>query len=234
MLKVYELHKLIESRTYEKVISILIVLYVLTLIVFSYPSLQGTHVNQIIIVTFGIIFTLEYLLKIFVSLVTKESLKWMTSFLGIIDLVAVLSFLLSLYFPYNFMFLRVLRVLKVLPVNQENPVSKSLSRLIEVIHTKKYDLMASFFLLTVFLVIASCAVFCFENEIQPDKFKSIPHSMWWAIITMTTVGYGDIYPVTPLGKLVGGLFSVIGFGFVALPAAIISTGYINFKGQNSD
>ena len=82
-------------------------------------------------------------------------------------------------------------------------------------------------------MIASCAIYCFEYPAQPEKFSSILHSFWWAIITMTTVGYGDVYPVTHGGKLVASLFAVIGFGFVALPAAIISTGYIKMRSSHT-
>jgi hypothetical protein len=77
--------------------------------------------------------------------------------------------------------------------------------------------MASFIILSVLVLIASCAIYCFENDAQPEKFASIIHSFWCAVITMTTVGYGDIYPVTVGGKIIASLFSAIGFGFIALP-----------------
>lgn len=195
----------------------------------SLPSFDNSNMKKAILIGFGILFTLEYLLKIGVTLAHKGTFQWTRSFFGLIDLIAILSFCLSFFFPYNFLFLRILRILKVLPINRNNHVSKSLDIILKVIEEKRHDLLASFILLSVLLVIASCAIYCFENGAQPEKFSSILHSIWWAIITMTTVGYGDIYPVTLGGKVTASFFAVIGFGFVALPAGIISTGYMKMR-----
>ena len=227
MLKIYQI--LFKSKRYEKALSVIILIYTFSLITFSLPEFESTHTKKAVLVSFGILFTLEYLLKIAVCAISKNNFKWTRSFFGLVDLTAILSFCLSFIFHYNFLFLRILRILKVLPIKGDNHVSKSLDTILKVIAKKRHDLLASFILLSVLLVIASCAIYCFENEAQPEKFSSILHSTWWAIITMTTVGFGDIYPITLMGKIIASFFAVIGFGFVALPAAIISTGYIKMR-----
>lgn len=218
-----------DNELYEKLSSLIVLIYAFCLIFLSFPAFEKALVKEYTLIGFGIFFTLEYVVKFALCIFGKKSLKWTGSFYGIIDFIAIVSFCLSFVFHYNFLFLRILRIIKVLPVNKNNAISKSLDALVLVIKKRRYDLGASFVLLSVLLVIASCAVYCFEYPEQPEKFSSIVHSFWWAIITMTTVGYGDIYPITLGGKIVASLFAVIGFGFVALPAAIISSGYIQMR-----
>lgn len=231
MLKLYKIF--FKNERYEKVLSIIILIYALSIMILSLPRFDDSYVKKAVLISFGILFTLEYLLKLLATQINKKNFQWTLSFFGLIDLVAILSFCLSFFFHYNFLFLRILRILKVLPINRDNHVSKSLDIILKVIEEKRHDLLASFILLSVLLVIASCAIYCFENGAQPEKFSSIPHSTWWAIITMTTVGYGDIYPITFGGKIIASLFAVIGFGFVALPAGIISTGYIKMRSSHA-
>lgn len=218
-----------EKEIYQKVLALFIGAYAICLVFLSLPVYADTKLKFIILIIFGSLFSLEYLAKILVSVIRRKNIKWTGSFLGIVDLIAILSFLLSFFLHYNFLFLRILRVVRVFSIFKDNPVSQSVNALTKVINKKKYDLMASFIILSVLVLIASCAIYCFENDAQPEKFASIIHSFWWAVITMTTVGYGDIYPVTVGGKIIASLFSAIGFGFIALPAAIISTGYIKLR-----
>ena len=218
-----------EKENYQKLLALFIGIYAICLIALSLPVYANTKLKYITLLIFGGLFSLEYLAKVVVSVIRGINLKWTGSFLAIVDLIAILSFLLSFFFHYNFLFLRILRVVRVFSIFRDNPVSQSIDALTKVINKKKYDLMASFIILSVLVLIASCAIYCFENTAQPEKFASIIHSFWWAVITMTTVGYGDIYPVTVGGKIIASLFSAIGFGFIALPAAIISTGYLKMR-----
>ena len=218
-----------EKKPYQKIMAIIISIYVIFLVLLSFPEYSKSSYKSIILTAFGIIFILEYIIKIAVTLYFKKPLKWTLEFYSIIDLLAIVSFSLSFLIHYNFLFLRVLRVIRIFAAFENNRVSRAINTLTEVIQKKRYDLIASFIVLSVLLLIASCAIYCFENEAQPDKFSSIFHSFWWAIITMTTVGYGDIYPITVGGKVIASVFALIGFGFITLPAAIISTGYLNMR-----
>ena len=96
----------------------------------------------------------------------------------------------------------------------------------EVLVKKKEDIIVAFGILLMVLVIASSCMYYAEHEAQPEKFASIPHAMWWGIITLATIGYGDIYPITPLGQVIGGVVVVIGIGVFALPTAILASGFI--------
>ena len=207
----------------------IITMYVILLVFLSFPEHSQSSYKDMILSAFGIIFLLEYFIKIAFTLYFKKPLKWILEFYSIIDLIAIVSFSLSFLIHYNFLFLRVLRVIRIFAAFENNRVSRAINTLTEVIQKKRYDLIASFIVLSVLLLIASCAIYCFENEAQPEKFSSILHSFWWAIITMTTVGYGDIYPITAGGKVIASVFALIGFGFITLPAAIISTGYLNMR-----
>ncbi|MCM8527026.1 MAG: ion transporter [Lentisphaeraceae bacterium] len=222
-----------EKGLYQKIVALVIACYVIFLILLSFPEYSESDEKKFILAAFGIIFILEYLSKVAVTLYCGKSLKWTLGFYSVVDLIAILSFSFSYFFHYNFLFLRILRVIRILTVFKNNPVSRALKTLTVVINRKKYDLMASFTILLILLLVASCAIFCFENDAQPQKFSSIIHSFWWAVITMTTVGYGDIYPITAAGKITAAVFALIGFGFITLPAAIISTGYLNMRNEDS-
>jgi len=103
--------------------------------------------------------------------------------------------------------------------------SKAMRTLGRVIITKRESLFSALFTVFSLLMISSSLIYYVEHDAQPDRFPNIPASMWWAIITLTTVGYGDIYPVTPLGKILGGGIAMLGLGLVALPAGIIASGF---------
>ena len=95
-----------------------------------------------------------------------------------------------------------------------------------MIRTKKEELILSVLMVLVLVLISACVMYALENEAQPDAFSSIPATLWWAVITLTTVGYGDIYPVTVAGKFVAAMISLLGVGLIAMPAAIIAAGFI--------
>lgn len=96
-----------------------------------------------------------------------------------------------------------------------------------VIVKKKEELVVSFILTGFLLIVASTFMYYVENNVQPDKFSSIPETMWWGIITVTTVGYGDVYPITPMGRFLGGIIAIIGIGLFALPTGILAAGFSN-------
>ena len=141
--------------------------------------------------------------------------------MALIDLFAILPFYLSFFFTIDLRFLRVLRLLRVLKLTR---YSSAMSMLLDVLRRESNTFFASFFLLLVLLILAASGAYIVEHGAQPEKFGSIPHAMWWAIITLTSVCYGDVSPITPIGKLFGSLVSVIGVGIAALPAGILASG----------
>jgi len=179
--------------------------------------------------TFISIFNFEYILR---YLVAERKTKFVFSFWGIIDLLAILPFyLVSLGFTYNFIMLRAFRLLRLVRILKLGRYSKSLSRMTLAIKIARYDLLLALATTAIMLLVASFGIYQFENPAQPDKFSSVFESLWWALATLTTVGYGDIYPITLGGRIFTGVILMIGLGIVALPAGIIASSLTEARKQ---
>jgi voltage-gated potassium channel len=152
----------------------------------------------------------------------RARLRYATSFVGAVDLLAVLPVLAALVVPVPVDALRLLRLLRVLKLVRYTP---ALSLFATVIRNESRSLLATLLVVAVLLVLESAVMYVLEREAQPKVFASIPHAMWWAMVTIATVGYGDMFPVTPGGKLFGGAVMVIGIALFAVPAGILATGF---------
>jgi voltage-gated potassium channel len=148
--------------------------------------------------------------------------RYMTSFVGLVDLLAVLPALLALVVPIPVDALRLLRVARLLKLARYTP---ALNLFAAVIRNESRPLMATLLVVAVLLVLEATIMYTLEREAQPKVFASIPHAMWWAIVTIATVGYGDMFPITPAGKVFGGMVMVIGIAVFAVPAGILATGF---------
>jgi voltage-gated potassium channel len=151
-------------------------------------------------------------------------LKYASTPLVIIDLLAILPFYLKIIFPY-ISFLKETDILRLLRLLKLIRYSESLQAILQVIRTKKDELLMTLVTVFILLIFASSVMFFAERDAQPESFQSIPAAMWWGVVTLTTVGYGDVYPVTPIGKLFGAGLAFIGIGLFALPAGIIASGF---------
>ncbi len=179
-----------------------------------------------------VIFTLEYLLRIWSC--TTESryshpvfgrLRFAFTPLLIIDFLALLPFFLPFLGLED---LRTLRALRLLAwAARLGRYFEGIRTLGKVLQSKALDLATVVIVLAVMLVLASSMMYYAEHLAQPDDFGSIPEAMWWSIITLTTVGYGDVSPVTPLGKVMAGIIAVMGIGMFALPAGILGSGFLD-------
>ena len=178
------------------------------------------------------IFLIEYIMRVWVSIEQNSSkkklskvvvrLKYMTTWPAIIDLLAVLSGLLPMIFEIDLRILRALRMLRLLKFSR---YFKVMNLLLGVLKEERQSFLAAMFLLTIAMLIASTGIYIFEKDAQPDKFGSIPEAMWLAVATLTTVGYGDVTPITAMGKIFGALITIIGIGTVALPSGILASGF---------
>jgi len=180
-----------------------------------------------------VVFTFEYLLRLWSCTANPKyqrpisgRLKLIFSPLALIDLIAIVPFYLPLLVPVDLLFLRALRLLRIFRIAKIGRYSESLHLFGRVFKSRRTELGLSFFLILILLVISSSLLFLFEEKAQPEVFKSIPDAMWWGVVTLTTVGYGDIYPVTPVGKIFSSFISILGIAFFALPAGILSAGFI--------
>lgn len=178
------------------------------------------------------VFTIEYLLRLWVATYNPKFSKPVTGRIrfaltpmAIIDLIAILPAYLPLFFAFDLRIVRILRLFRLFRLLKMNRYVEALDRLDDVIWSKRQELLTITLAVATLLLFASSFIYVFENEAQPDKFPSIPAAMWWGIATLTTVGYGDVYPVTPLGKLLAGLIAFLGVGIFALPAGILASGF---------
>ena len=176
-----------------------------------------------------VVFLVEYILRIWVCVEEKiknnkliTRLKYASTWPAIIDLLAVLSGLLPMIFEVDLRILRALRMLRLLKFSR---YFKVMNLLLGVLKEEKQSFLAAMFLLTIAMLIASTGIYIFEKDAQPEKFSSIPEAMWWAIATLTTIGYGDVTPVTGMGKFFGAIIAIIGIGVVALPSGILASGF---------
>jgi voltage-gated potassium channel len=176
-----------------------------------------------------ICFTIEYLARVWVSDLHvhyprnrpwRARLRYMGTPYAIIDLVAILPFYLGLY--WDMRFLRIFRLIRLLKLFRYSPALATLGR---VLHAERRALIASGLIMMGLMVFAATIMYYLEHEAQPEVFSSIPHAMWWAAITLTTVGYGDMVPVTTAGRMFGGAVAVMGLGMFALPVGIIASGF---------
>ena len=179
--------------------------------------------------TFSVlIFSIEYGLRVWVSIedpryagLSHPRWRYATSMMALVDLLAILPFFLGLFFKLDLRFLRVLRLLRVFKLTR---YSSAMNLLLDVFRDEASSLFAGFFILFVLLVLAASGAYLVEHTAQPEKFGSIPAAMWWAVATLTTVGYGDVTPITAGGKVFGALVTVLGVGMAALPAGILASG----------
>ncbi|WP_299200771.1 ion transporter [uncultured Amphritea sp.] len=178
-----------------------------------------------------IIFTIEYVARVWSCVEDGESnhkhpfwgrLRYMLTPLALIDLIVILPFYLSMMLVVDLRFMRVLRLLRVFKLTR---YSSSMSLLLQVLQREARSIGAALFVLFMLIIMASSLIYYAEHRAQPEFFGSIPASMWWAIVTMTTVGYGDVIPVTVMGKVMASIISIMSLGIVALPAGLLASGF---------
>ena len=180
------------------------------------------------------IFTVEYLLRIWSApehqdlsgeTGSQKRKAYIFSFTGVIDLLAILPYLLQLIgLSADTRMLRVLRLARLLKFSH---YTSALEDLMSAIYSERKAFLAALYLLILALFLSSSLIYVAENEVQPDVFSSIPETMWWSIVTLTTVGYGDVSPVTAVGKLIGAATAMMGVCSIALLTGIIGAGFSN-------
>jgi voltage-gated potassium channel len=198
-------------------------LIVLSVITFSIETLPDLKTQTIVILNSieafcVIIFTFEYVARIYVA---DSKPKFIFSFFGIIDFLAILPFYLS--FGIDLRSLRLLRMFRLFRLFKMMRYNKAIKHFAEAMVMAKEQIIL-FMLITLMLIyFAAVGIYYFENEAQPENFSSIFDSLWWSIVTLTTVGYGDVYPITSGGRIFTFFILMIGLGIVAIPTGIISS-----------
>jgi voltage-gated potassium channel len=168
-------------------------------------------------VAFLVLFAIEYVLRVYIE---PRKRDFIFSFYGMIDLLAILP---SLFLVPGFRVLRILRFLKIFRVFKVTRFILAVDRLTEALHEIQQELLALVILSLMFVYLAACGIHYFEREAQPEAFGSILDSMWWAVVTLTTIGYGDVYPTTPGGRLFTALVALVGVGLIAIPSGLLAS-----------
>lgn len=205
---------------FEKSIQVLILISIINFSVQTLPNLSVRLIKILNIVElFSIlIFSLEYLLRLFTS---PKPFRFFFSFFGLIDLIAILPFYVSL--GMDLKSLRAVRLFRLLRLLKFLRYHDTLSNLKQSLDDVKRELFLFSFATVLLIYFSSVGIYFFENESQPDAFSSIFAAMWWSVATLTTVGYGDIYPITAGGKIFSTFIVFIGLGLVAIPTGIVAS-----------
>lgn len=206
----------------------------ISIVSFSFDTLPDITVKEKKILHYieiftVVVFTFEYSLRIIIA---KNKARFLFSFYGMVDLLAILPFYISSGVDLRairiFRFFRLFRILKLLRYN------RALTRMYRAFMIAREELVLFSFLTIIVLYLSAVGIYYFENQAQPDAFKSVFHSLWWAVATLTTVGYGDIYPVTTGGRIFTFVVLMLGLGIVAIPAGLIASAFSQARNEEED
>lgn len=191
------------------------------------------HIFTLIINICLVIFFCEYVLRMWSCTNTKSPVHMVTDRIRygmhvflIIDLISIMPLFLPFLAPQNVALIRFVRLLSIFKLGRFTRYSDSLIQLVRVIRKKREIFVIMLFFLVFVLLFSATIMYMVEYEAQPHAFSSIPAALWWAVMTVTTVGYGDIIPITPVGRMIGGFVTICGVLILALPSAIMATGFI--------
>ncbi|WP_417730386.1 ion transporter [Rosistilla oblonga] len=207
---------------------------ILSLIAFSVETLPGLdpgwvrllHFFEIASIT---VFSVEYLVRL---LVADRKIAFMTSFFGVVDLLAILPFYLS--FGVDLRSIRALRLLRLFWMLKLVRYSRAIQRFHRAFLISREEIILFFFVTVILLYLASVGIYHFEHAAQPEAFASVFHCLWWAVVTLTTVGYGDVYPITAGGRIFTFAILLIGLGVVSVPAGLVASALAQAREMESE
>jgi voltage-gated potassium channel len=215
------------------VIMVLIVISVVAIIFESEPEIaqRFSVLFQIIEITALFVFTVEYLVRAWVSVENPKyhkpvagRIRYLLTPMAIIDLIAILPVYLFLFGVGDARYWRILRLLRVIKLTRH---FSGLNILMSVLHRELPSLMSALCIMLVLIVLSSGGIYIAEHQAQPQVFDTMMKTMWWSVVTLTTIGYGDMIPITPIGKFFGSIVALLGVGLAALPAGIVAAGFNN-------
>jgi len=227
------------SKQFERFIYVLIIANVLAMILESHENIHIKYSEYFkIFETVSIlIFSFEYLFRIYEGFKEKGLKgvsKYVFSGFGLIDLISILPFYFNQFINVDGRFLRILRLFRLTRIFKLGRDSKSLKLFIRALSAVRAELKFTLFLSILTILFSASAIYYLEHEAQPEKFSSITESIWWSTISLATVGYGDVYPVTVGGKIFASIISLVGIGIVAIPTGVISASFVEEIIKESD
>lgn len=221
----------------------LIALNVLAAIISTVPELPDAwhRAFRVFEVVSVIVFTIEYALRVWLADIgspkqhpVEARVRHVFTPMMLVDLLAILPFYFLFMYGADGRMLRAFRLLRVFRIFKFGRYSRALQMMGRTMKAKTPELCVTATVLAILLIISASLMYYAENGAQPEKFSSIPAALWWAVATLTTVGYGDVYPITPIGRLLGGFIAVLGIGLFALPAGILASGFTEQLARHRD
>ena len=224
------------SRGYDFLYALAILVNLTASILYTYEHLAAAHGPLLLFIEYltAAFFTVDYFLRLWTARYLypdvsgkRAVLKYAFSFAGIVDILSFLPYYLPFFFPQGAMAFRILRIVRILRLFRITAYYDSLHVIKAVLSSKSQQLISSTLMIFVLMLASSLCMYSLEHEAQPDVFENAFSGIWWAVSALLTVGYGDIYPVTTLGKLFGIVLTFLGVGMVAIPTGIISAGFVD-------
>jgi len=224
------------SRLYDLFNALAIVVNLAASVMYTFESLRESHGPLLLTIEAVTVafFAVDYALRLWTSRCLHPSLspgkallKYSFSFSGLVDLLSFLPYYLPFFFPAGAVAFRMFRVVRIFRLFRINAYYDSLNVITQVIAGKRQQLLSSVFIILVLMLASSLCMYSLEHEAQPEVFTNAFSGIWWAVSTLLTVGYGDIYPITPAGKIFAILITFLGVGMVAIPTGIISAGFVD-------
>lgn len=224
------------SRYYDFLNVITIVINLIVSILYTYDDVRENY-GELLLFIVGvtvIFFAADYILRLFTARFLYPKFKewhairkYALSFNGVVDILSFLPYFLPIFFPMGTVAFRMIRIVRIFRLFRINAYYDSLSVIKDVISGKKQQLISSVFIILVLMMASSLCMYSLEHEAQPEVFSNAFSGIWWAASTLLTVGYGDIYPITTIGKMFGIFITFLGVGMVAIPTGIISAGFVD-------
>ena len=224
------------SRAYDFTGTAIVIINLIVTVMYTFDRMEADYGPLLLTIEAFTVafFAVDYCLRVWTAQFIRPGMperravwKYMTSFTGIVDLLSWLPYYLPFFFPAGAAVFRILRVVRIFRLFQINAYYDSLNVIGEVINSKRQQLFSSVFIILVLMLASSLCMYSLENEAQPEVFSNAFSGIWWSVSTLLTVGYGDIYPITTPGKIMGIFISFLGVGMVAIPTGIISAGFVD-------
>lgn len=217
----------------NKIIALLIVLSALMAILETEPTIRGPHAETFFTlhIVFGAVFLVEYLVRIWIAADDPRfagrpfgRLRWMLTPSAIIDLLALLPLFLTVA-STSLYWLRFARIVRILRIVRLGRMSSAFDNIALALYARRFELGVAIIIALLLMLFSATLLYFAEAEAQPDAFGSVPRALWWAIVTLTTIGYGDVYPVTVLGRICAALIAISGIGVIAMPTGIFAAAF---------
>ena len=223
------------NQVYDIISTLALILNLTAVIMNTYNGMHEKYGNVLVMIENITVafFAFDYFLRLFTAKYNYAAKseasairKYVFSFYGVIDFFSFVPYYLPFFFPAGASAFRMVRVIRIMRLFRINEYFDSLNVITEVLKSKKQQLLSSVMIILILMIASSLCMYSLENEAQPEVFSNAFSGIWWSASTLLTVGYGDIYPVTSIGKLIGIFISFLGVGMVAIPTGIISAGFV--------